>query len=191
MAIVIAQRQRIEERTQTDPAQDPSHDGGENIGEDAIEAEPSADLAPDVARTKTGTVDYSASALFFFLFSSEGLPQFRGLLAAGGYIKKKITYSSAVIPYTTDSRADAATKNPQLRLMFRLAHFHLLRDDDDNGGAHAFLFHFAPASSTASVTLAPRKPRLASRRIVVVRRILAIDRACTFCVLLGFFSLSK
>jgi hypothetical protein len=75
--------------------------------------------------------------------------------------------------------------------MFRLAHFHLLRDDDDNGGAHAFPFHFAPASSTASVTLAPRKPRLASRRIVVVRRILAIDRACTFCVLLGFFSLSK
>ena len=127
---------------------------------------------------------------FFFLFSSKGLPQFRGVLAAGGYIKKKITFS-AVIPYTTDSRADAATKNPQLRLMFRLAHFHLLRDDDDNGGAHAFPFHFAPASSTASVTLAPRKPRLASRRIVVVRRILAIDRACTFCVLLGFFSLSK
>jgi hypothetical protein len=84
LAIVIAQRQRIEERTQNDPAQDPSHDGGENIGEDAIDAEPSADLASDVARTKTGTVDYSASALFFF-FSSKGLPQFRGVLAAGGY----------------------------------------------------------------------------------------------------------
>jgi hypothetical protein len=148
LAIVIAQRQRIEERTQNDSAQGVSHDDGENIGEDAIEAGPSADPVSDVSRItgKTGTVDYSASALFFsFSFSPKELPQIRGLLTAGGYIKKKKNnlFFDAVIPYTTDAQADAATRNPQLRLMFRLAHFHLLRDDDDNGGAHAFPFHFA------------------------------------------------
>jgi hypothetical protein len=82
LVIVIAQRQRIEEQTQTDPAQGASHDDGENIGEDAIETGPSAD---HVSRIKTDTIDYSASALFFFFSSPKGLPQFRGLLAAGLY----------------------------------------------------------------------------------------------------------
>ena len=34
----------------------------------------------------------------------------------------------AVIPYTTDAQANAATKNPQLKLMFRLVHCHV-RDE--------------------------------------------------------------
>lgn len=36
----------------------------------------------------------------------------------------------AVIPYTTDSHANAATKNPQLKLMFRLVHCHV-RDEGE------------------------------------------------------------
>jgi hypothetical protein len=93
-------------------------------------------------------------------------PQIAGVI----FKKKNCHFLSAVIPYTTDARAEAAARNPQLRLMFRLVHFHLLRDGDDNGGAYA-LFPVTfwpppPASSTASVTHAPRKPRFASRRIL-------------------------
>jgi hypothetical protein len=65
MAIVIAQRQRVDERAKNDPARGPSHDGDEDIGEDTIETEPSADQASDVARIKIAPADYSASALFF------------------------------------------------------------------------------------------------------------------------------
>ena len=36
----------------------------------------------------------------------------------------------AVIPYTTDAHANAATKNPQLKLMFRLVHGHV-RDEGE------------------------------------------------------------
>ena len=36
----------------------------------------------------------------------------------------------AVIPYTTDAHANAATKNPQLKLMFRLVHCHV-RDEGE------------------------------------------------------------
>lgn len=36
-----------------------------------------------------------------------------------------------VIPYTTDAQANAATKNPQLKLMFRLVHCHLRDEDAD------------------------------------------------------------
>ncbi len=75
--VVIAQRQRIEERAKNDPARGASHDGDEDIGEDAIETEPSADQASDVIRIKTPTADYSASALFFF--SSKLKPKYRGL----------------------------------------------------------------------------------------------------------------
>jgi hypothetical protein len=79
LTVVIAQRLRIEERTQNDPARGASHDGDEDIGEDTIETEPSADQASDVARIKIATTDYSASALFFFSLSSKVKPQFRGL----------------------------------------------------------------------------------------------------------------
>jgi hypothetical protein len=108
------------------------HDGDENIGEDVMETGPSADHESDVARIKTATADYSASALFL---SPKERPQFQG--RCGGILNYLFIYLflHAVIPYTTDARADAATKNPQLRLMFRLAHFHLLQDDGDNGGA--------------------------------------------------------
>jgi hypothetical protein len=133
LTVVIAQRLRIEERAKNDPARGASHDGDDDIGEDAIATEPSADRASDVARIKMAPADHSASALFFLsLFQSE--TPFSGI--AGVILKKKnCHFLSAVIPYTTDARADAAARNPQLRLMFRLAHFHLLQDDDDNGGA--------------------------------------------------------
>ncbi|KAI9452046.1 timeless-domain-containing protein [Lactarius psammicola] len=36
-----------------------------------------------------------------------------------------------VIPFTTDSQANAATKNPQLKLMFRLVHCHVRDEDAD------------------------------------------------------------
>ena len=86
MAIVIAQRQRIEEQTRSDPAQGASHDDGENIGEDAIEAGPSADPVSDVSRItgKTGTVDYSASALFFFFSFSQRATPVSGAADCGG-----------------------------------------------------------------------------------------------------------
>jgi hypothetical protein len=84
---VIAQRLRIEERGQNDPARGASHDGDENIGEDTIETEPSADQVSDVARIKIATADYSASALnFFSLFQSE--TPVSGI--AGVILKKKI-----------------------------------------------------------------------------------------------------
>jgi hypothetical protein len=35
-----------------------------------------------------------------------------------------------VIPYTTDAQANAATKNPQLKLIFRLVHCHV-RDEGE------------------------------------------------------------
>lgn len=35
-----------------------------------------------------------------------------------------------VIPYTSDEQADAATKNPNLKLLFRLSKFYIL----DEGG---------------------------------------------------------
>jgi len=75
--VVIAHRQRIEERAKNDSAQGASHDGDEDIGEDAIETEPSADHASDVARIKIAAADYSASALFSP--SSKVKPQFWGL----------------------------------------------------------------------------------------------------------------
>ena len=79
--------------------------------------------------------------LFIFLFQSE-TPD-----CGGNIEKKKCHFLSAVIPYTTDARAEAAARNPQLRLMFRLVHFHLLRDGDDNGGAYAlFPVTFWPPS---------------------------------------------
>jgi hypothetical protein len=72
LTVVIAQRLRIEERAQNDPARGASHDGDDDIGEDAIATEPSADQASDVARIKMAPADHSASALFFFsLFQSE------------------------------------------------------------------------------------------------------------------------
>jgi hypothetical protein len=71
LTVVIAQRLRIEERAQNDPARGASHDGDEDIGEDTIEAEPSADQVSDVARIKIPTTDHSESALFFSLFQSE------------------------------------------------------------------------------------------------------------------------
>jgi len=77
LSVVIAQRLRIEERAKNDPARGASHDGDEDIGEDTIETEPSAERASDVARIKTATDDYSASALFFL--SSKVKPQLRGL----------------------------------------------------------------------------------------------------------------
>lgn len=86
MAIVIAQRQRIEERAKNDPAQDALHDGDENIGEDAIETVPSADPASEVARNKPVNTDYSA---FFFSPSPKVCNPSFGR-AAGGYIIKKI-----------------------------------------------------------------------------------------------------
>jgi len=36
-----------------------------------------------------------------------------------------------VIPYLTDEKADAATKNPQMKLLFRLAKFFILDEDAD------------------------------------------------------------
>lgn len=72
-----------------------------------------------------------------------------------------------VIPYTTDSQANAATKNPQLKLMFRLVHCHV-RDEGErasffcvvlNGSCMqwrgvfptAVLPHTPPPAVTASV----------------------------------------
>jgi hypothetical protein len=81
LAIVIAQRERIEERA-NEPAQGALHDGDENIGEDVMETGPSADHESDVARIKTATADYSASALFL---SPKERPQFQG--RCGGYIE--------------------------------------------------------------------------------------------------------
>ena len=97
MNTVIAQRQRIEERAKNDPARGASHDGDEDIGEDTIEKEPSADQVSDVAhRIKIATVDYSASALFFFsLFQSE-----TQVLGIAGVIlkKKKLPFSARSNP---------------------------------------------------------------------------------------------
>ncbi|KAI9507117.1 timeless-domain-containing protein [Russula earlei] len=41
------------------------------------------------------------------------------------------TAADYTIPYTTDAQADAATRNPQLKLVFRLVHFHLQDEDAD------------------------------------------------------------
>ena len=35
-----------------------------------------------------------------------------------------------VIPYVTDEQADAVTKNPQLKLLFRLCKFYILDDGE-------------------------------------------------------------
>ncbi|KAI0301445.1 timeless protein-domain-containing protein [Russula brevipes] len=41
------------------------------------------------------------------------------------------TAADYMIPYTTDAQANAATKNPQLKLMFRLVHAHVQDEDAD------------------------------------------------------------
>jgi hypothetical protein len=41
--------------------------------------------------------------------------------------------NSQVIPYVTDEQADAVTKNPQLKLLFRLCKFYILDE-----GVYAF-----------------------------------------------------
>jgi replication fork protection complex subunit Tof1/Swi1 len=38
-----------------------------------------------------------------------------------------------VIPYISDEQADAATKNPQLKLVFRLISFFILDDGEHKG----------------------------------------------------------
>lgn len=38
----------------------------------------------------------------------------------------------SVIPYTSDEQADAATKNPNLKLLFRLSKFYILDDGETN-----------------------------------------------------------
>ena len=83
----------------------------------------------------------------------------------------------AVIPYTTDAHANAATKNPQLKLMFRLVHCHV-RDEGERAsffcaaemewkpgciiyiaiamGRVVFFSH--PPSATQRTSLLPRSP---------------------------------
>jgi replication fork protection complex subunit Tof1/Swi1 len=39
-----------------------------------------------------------------------------------------------VIPYISDEQADAATKNPELKLMFRLLNFSILDEGERNLG---------------------------------------------------------
>ncbi|KAI0251523.1 timeless protein-domain-containing protein [Lactifluus subvellereus] len=43
----------------------------------------------------------------------------------------RINVADYTIPYTTDAQADAATKNPELKLMFRLVSFHVQDEDAD------------------------------------------------------------
>ncbi|KAF8265674.1 timeless protein-domain-containing protein [Lactarius quietus] len=51
--------------------------------------------------------------------------------ASAALDKAQVKISDYVIPYTTDSHANAATKNPQLKLMFRLVHCHVRDEDAD------------------------------------------------------------
>ena len=44
-----------------------------------------------------------------------------------------------MIPYTSDERADAATKNPNLKLLFRLSKFYILDDGETNHSVYDFL----------------------------------------------------
>ncbi|KAH8980680.1 timeless-domain-containing protein [Lactarius akahatsu] len=43
----------------------------------------------------------------------------------------RVKTTDYVIPFTTDAQANAATKNPQLKLMFRLVHCHVRDEDAD------------------------------------------------------------
>ncbi|KAI0293651.1 timeless protein-domain-containing protein [Multifurca ochricompacta] len=45
--------------------------------------------------------------------------------AIGNGRSAKVTITNYMIPYTNDAQAEAATKNPRLKLMFRLVHFRL------------------------------------------------------------------
>jgi len=127
LATVISWRRRIEKRT-TDPIQGGSDDESQSIGEDAIETGPSAKQLSDVTRTETAT-DYSASVFPFPSFFNKRPRVFFG----NEGVVLKIFH--AVIPYTTDAQANAATRNPQLKLMFRLVHF-FLQDE----GRQPFVF---------------------------------------------------
>jgi hypothetical protein len=118
LATVIAWRRRIEKRTK-DPVQDVSDDESQSIGEDTIETRPTANQLFDGTRNEKAT-DYSASAFPFPSFFNK-----RHDLEFFGNERVVLKNFHAVIPYTTDAQASAATRNPQLKLMFRLVHFYL------------------------------------------------------------------
>ncbi len=50
------------------------------------------------------------------------------------YYSSAPLFGSSVIPYVTDEKADAATKNPQLKLLFRLCKFYILDEGEEIEG---------------------------------------------------------
>ncbi|KAH9983375.1 timeless protein-domain-containing protein, partial [Russula compacta] len=65
----------------------------------------------------------------------ETRPSVADLASSSDGARSKTAAADYTIPYTTDAQANAATKNPELKLMFRLAHFHLRDDENDNEDA--------------------------------------------------------
>jgi replication fork protection complex subunit Tof1/Swi1 len=134
LAIVIAQRQRIVARTS-----DAASDDEENGGGDADDGK---NAALDKAQAKT--TDY-------------GNVRFRASLAEESFSEKVMR---AVIPYTTDAQANAATKNPQLKLMFRLVHCHV-RDDEGERSKHpSFLLACSMEAGTMLFFFPPTQTKL-------------------------------
>ena len=108
-----------------------------------------------MTRNETAT-DYSASAFPFPSFFKK-----RHDLEFFGNEGVVLKIFHTVIPYTTDAQANAATRNPQLKLIFRLVHFYL-----QDEGRQPFVFFACMVHN-----LSPRKPRC----ILVIR---SLARVC-------------
>ncbi|KAI0061071.1 timeless-domain-containing protein [Artomyces pyxidatus] len=100
LSLVIAQRERI--IAQTDGAASDAEVAEVELDEDVVKAEDAIKTADAIKATH-----------------AEKQPSAEALAQMTDYL----------IPYISDEQADAATKNPQLKLMFRLVHFYVQDED--------------------------------------------------------------
>ena len=114
---MISQRQRIVEETDGSSSQTHLDAAGLGDGDSGDEAR--------------------AAALKQSQPSNEAIAKFEDYCMPTSVTLAHVQYTYAmvlVIPYISDEQADAATKNPHMKLVFRLVKFKVL---DDGGSFHA------------------------------------------------------
>ncbi|THH17984.1 hypothetical protein EW146_g2907, partial [Bondarzewia mesenterica] len=116
LSLVIAQRERIIE--ETDGPQDKEDEGAVAMDDEELKAK------------LLGQGPFTRGAV-----KNQRLPHRFGICAVLYFYSPPFPFSDSVIPYISDEQADAATKNPQLKLMFRLVHCFIL---DEGTPIHSY-----------------------------------------------------
>lgn len=88
-----------------------------------------------------------------------------------------------MIPYISDEQAEAATKNAQLKLMFRLVKFFILDEGEFVSGPDS------PSGATARVSSSTRdaarlKHQFSDEDETAIRSDWLTDLACVYCLFL-------